>query len=148
MSFITRKNGRRYPIGLILMMTISIQTLGQSGTDFMGTGGRPVIQGRIIFPSGRRADARLRVKLESNSNLSGDLSVLADMNGSFKFQGLRPGTYTIIVEGGDSYETVRERVYIEPEETGPVRGTTPPRYYTVQIYLQPKSGGGRKEDRA
>lgn len=148
MPFITWTGGWRYSITLILAAIIGVQARGQSGTDFIGTGGRHVIQGRIVFPSGRRSDARLRVRLESNSNLSGDLSVLADMNGSFKFQGLRPGTYTVIVEGGESYETVRERIFIEPEETGPVRGTTPPRYYTVQIYLQPKGerrGEGKPE---
>src|SRR3712207_8662426 len=34
----------------------------QIGVDDTGTGGRHVIQGRIVFPSGRRADSRLKVR--------------------------------------------------------------------------------------
>lgn len=116
----------------------------QIGSDTTGNGGRHVIQGRLVNPSGRRVDARLRVKLESNSNLSGDLSVLADANGAFSFHGLNAGTYTVIIEG-DGFETVRETVRIESNASNPRRGIimpTAPRPYTLQIYLKPKSGAG------
>lgn len=113
---------------------------GGGGVDYTGTGGNHSIQGRIVFPSGRRADVRLKVRLESSG--SGDLSVLADANGSFSFRSLRPGYYTVVIDGGDDFETVRESVFIESAGISSRRGPTSPpvsRPYTLQIYLRPKS---------
>lgn len=111
----------------------------QVGTDSTGTGGRHVIQGRLYFPSGRRAEGRLRVKLQSSN--TGDLVVMADINGNFAFKGLAPGSYTVIVEGGDDYENANESVYIDADVRAR-RGTAPPppitRPYTVLVYLQVK----------
>jgi Tfp pilus assembly protein PilF len=108
------------------------------GTDSTGTGGRHVIQGRLYFPSGRRADARVRVRLQSPN--TGDLAVMADVNGNFAFKGLAPGSYTVVVEGGDEFETARESVYIDTEVRLPSGISAPPitRPYTVLIYLQYK----------
>src|SRR5438045_8013039 len=78
---------------------------GGAGVDSTGTGGRHAIQGRIYFPSGRRSDSPVKVKLESYG--SGELSVMSDSNGSFGFTGLLAGNYTVVVEGGDEYESVR-----------------------------------------
>jgi Flp pilus assembly protein TadD len=107
------------------------------GTDTTGTGGRHVIQGRLFFPSGRRADARVRVKLQGTN--TGDLVVMADINGNFAFRGLAPGSYTVIIEG-DEYEPARESVFIDTEVKSRT-GIAPPsisRPYTVLIYLQLK----------
>lgn len=112
---------------------------GRGGTDMTGTGGRHVIQGRIYFPSGRGSDMRVQVKLQSTN--AGELSVLADANGSFSFRGLSPGSYTVVIEGGDDYETARETVFIDTEVTSKIRGSSPiqmSRPYTVMFYLQPK----------
>ena len=112
---------------------------GGGGVDFTGTGGKHSIQGRIYFPSGVRADARFKVKLESNRYQ--ELSVLADLNGSFSFRSLLPGSYTIVIDGGDDYETVRETVFIDGEATRPRSGVAMPsaaRAYQVQIHLQVK----------
>jgi Flp pilus assembly protein TadD len=110
----------------------------QIGTDSTGTGGSHVIQGRLYFPSGRRADVRVRVKLQSSN--TGDLAVMADINGNFAFRGLAPGSYTVVIEGGDEYETARETVFIDTEVRSRT-GISPPsitRPYTVLIYLQLK----------
>jgi Flp pilus assembly protein TadD len=115
---------------------------GGAGTDSTGNGGKHSIRGRIFFPSGRRSDAGLKVKLVSTG--FGDVTVLSDTNGSFSFQMLRPGSYSIIVEGGDDYETVREAVFIESDNSL-MRGSGIPsvsRPYTVQVYLRPKAAGG------
>ncbi|HKY29671.1 MAG TPA: tetratricopeptide repeat protein [Pyrinomonadaceae bacterium] len=109
------------------------------GIDTAGTGGRHSINGRILAPSGQRADLRFKVKLESPGY--GDLSVLSDLNGNFSFQSLRPGNYTVVIDGGDFYETVRESVFIEPASvTGRRVGGMVPisRPFTVQVYLRPK----------
>ena len=111
------------------------------GIESTGTGGRHSIKGRVVFPSGQRADVRLPVRLESMSG--GDISVMSDMNGSFSFQSLRPGSYTVVVDGGDFYESARESVFIEPATVSTRRspGTVIPlsRPFTVQIYLRPKT---------
>lgn len=116
----------------------------QGGVDETGTGGRHTIQGRIFFQSGQRIDTRLKVRLESPT--FGDLSVMADMNGSFAFRSLESGSYTVVVEGGDNFETARERVYIESDGGNTRRGLSGlpafTRPYTVQIYLQPKRQNG------
>ena len=137
--------GRALCAALLLALCHGAVASAQVGTDSTGTGGRHVIQGRIISPAGRRVDARMRVRLESSSNLSGDLSVLADANGTFGFRGLQAGNYTVVVEGGEEFETARESVTIESDGANPRRGIVIPmasRPYTVQIYLKPKRGAG------
>ena len=115
--------------------------LGQAGggIDAIGTGGNHTIRGRIYFPSGRRSDMRVMVKLESYN--SGELSVLSDSNGTFAFRGLIPGSYTVVVDGGDDYETVKENVYIDTDgNTSRTALRLPPtsRLYTLDISLRPK----------
>ncbi len=132
----------RYSLPLTLLFCLAVAANGQAGggVDSTGTGGQHAISGRLVFPSGQRADTRVKVRLESSAN--GELFVFAD-NGSFTFRGLRSGTYTVVVEGGDYFETARETLYIEPTITdrrtnmtvGPLS-----RPYTVQIYLRPKPG--------
>lgn len=115
----------------------------QGGTDIGGSGGRHVIQGRLILTSGQRADVQLKVRLVSVG--LGDLSVVSDTNGNFYFRSLRHGSYTVVVDGGDDYESVSERVYIEMDPGNPQRGTSPvqgTRPYTVQIFLRPKRAAG------
>lgn len=132
-------------LGLLILCPTAAHAQGSPGVDQTGTGGRHTIQGRIYFPSGRRTDARIKVTLQSLNG--GALSVLSDGNGSFGFRGLNPGTYTVIVDGGDDYETVSEPVYIETDGASDRRGTTMPpvtRLYTVQISLQPKSSSAPK----
>lgn len=137
--------GRALCAAALLALCHAAGASAQIGTDSTGTGGRHTIQGRIVNPSGRRVDARLRVKLESTSNLSGDLSVLADANGTFSFRGLTPGTYVVVIAGDENFEPVREIVTIESDVSNPRRGVvipTAPRPYTVQVYLKPKRGSG------
>ncbi|HYE16573.1 MAG TPA: tetratricopeptide repeat protein [Pyrinomonadaceae bacterium] len=109
------------------------------GIDPSGTGGRHSVQGRLMSPAGTRTDLRLKVRLESTG--FGDLWVYSDANGYFKFQSLKAGTYTIIIEGGDYFETHRENVFIEPGNVSSRRGTAGvpiSRPITLQIYLRPK----------
>jgi Tfp pilus assembly protein PilF len=130
---------------LFLVAGILVSTANQvafaqgGGVDPTGTGGRHVIQGRIYFPSGRRSDARLKVRLENF--IAGALTVLSDSNGSFVFKGLEPGTYTVIVDAGESYEVAREPISIETDGSSSRRGVTLPpisRLYTIEINLRLK----------
>jgi Flp pilus assembly protein TadD len=124
---------------LFLLCPSLVRAQGGGGVDAMGTGGRHTIKGRIYFPSGRRSDMPVKVKLESYN--SGELSILSDANGTFSFTGLAPGSYAVVVDGGDDYESVREPVYIETDGASSKADTRPmpiSRQYTIQISLQPK----------
>jgi len=134
-----------YFVAFIFLFGAGTMSNGQvGGIETTGTGGRHSIKGRVVFPSGQRADVRLPVRLESTSG--GDISVLSDMNGSFSFQSLRPGSYTVVVDGGDFYEDARESVFIEPATVSTRRspGTVIPlsRPFTVQVYLRAKKSSG------
>jgi len=134
-------------LAFLLIVLISATGLSQSGggVDTLGTGGRHTIQGRIYFPSGRRSDVRVKVRLTSLN--SGELIVFSDVNGSFSFKGLEAGTYTVVVDAGDDYEQARESVYIETEAGSSRRGVVLPpvsRLYTVDINLRPKQEGRPK----
>jgi Flp pilus assembly protein TadD len=133
----------RYSILCASVFFLPLITQAQSGggVDMTGTGGRHSITGRLLFPSGQRADQRLKVRLESTGQ--GDLTVLSDVNGSFAFRSLRAGSYTVVVEGGEYFETVRESVYIEPANPTIRRSSMPAmvavaRPFNVQIYLRPR----------
>jgi len=115
----------------------------------MGTGGRHRIQGRIYFPSGRRSDTtNIKVTLESSS--SERIFVIADMNGSFTFNNLAPGNYTITVDAGQEYEKATEGVLIEGfsvsrTQNGPdASRSNVPRTFSVMINLQPKPVASNK----
>lgn len=127
-----------------LLLSLAVVTHAQTGAgvDSTGTGGRNSITGRLVFPSGQRADTRLKIRLESNGH--GDITVLADVNGNFMFRSLTGGSYTVVVEGGDFFQTERESLYLDPPVVDPRTNTAIgplARPYTVQIYLKPKQEG-------
>ncbi|HEX8176695.1 MAG TPA: tetratricopeptide repeat protein [Pyrinomonadaceae bacterium] len=129
-----------YTTLLVLLLLIPAGgVLGQgAGTDSTGTGGLNAIHGRIYFPSGRAADMRAKVSLETMT--SSRLTVLADSDGAFRFKNLAPGSYTVVIEAGEDYETVREPVFIEGN-SNLGRGTRipmSPRTVMVPIYLRLK----------
>ena len=136
-------------IGVVLMLFGYLGVClaqGTGGVDFTGTGGSHTINGRIYFPSGRSADANLKVRLE-NPNSGSGRAVFADSNGSFSFRNLEPGSYTIVVDGGTDYETVRESVLIDDPRQRTVGVAAIPRSIMVPIYLQLKrSGAPNRED--
>ena len=124
----------------VLFSTLITHAQSGGGVDMTGTGGRHSISGRLVFPSGQRADLRLKIRLESPGN--GDLTVLSDANGTFTFRSLRAGNYAVVVEGGEFFENAREQVYIEPANPTLRRGiphmVTVSRPFTVQVYLREK----------
>lgn len=128
-------------VAVAVMFAWSNKCQAQGSTDSTGTGGRHTIQGRIFFPSGRRADAPgLLVKLESVMNAP--LTIFTDTSGAFAFKNLIPGSYSIVIEGNEDYETMREPVYIDDPGSSSVRGrsvaSSSGRTITVPIYLIPK----------
>lgn len=125
---------------LLLIAWIAFPISGQgNGRASTGTGGNHVIQGKIFFPSGRRADGTIQVKLTSLN--SAEITALTDSSGSFTFAGLSPGNYTILVDAGNQYEIAREGVTIDSDPNLSRQGiilNSGSRRYTVMVTLQPK----------
>lgn len=98
-----------------------------------GTGGKNIIQGRIYVRGGARLDRRVKVSLRSIS--SGDLFQMSDDSGHFTFRRLKGGSYTVIVDAGQEFETATETVdIIEPARRRDDSGIVVP----VTIYIEPK----------
>jgi len=97
-SLPAQRSQRRPRLFLLALLSIVLPTsaLAQgSGRDATGTGGNHVITGKIFFPSGRRAEGTIQVKLESFG--AGEISTMADSSGSFTFTSLSPGNYTVVI---------------------------------------------------
>jgi len=125
---------------LVLIALIALPGYTQgNGRASTGTGGNHTIQGKIFFPSGRRAEGTIQVKLESLN--SAEITAFADSSGSFTFAGLSPGNYTVVINAGEQYEIAREAVTIDSDlnlsRVG-VSINSGPRRYTVMVTLQPK----------
>lgn len=75
------------------------------------SGGTNTLQGHIYFPDGDPGGKRLRVSLESPDE-SGR-STQSDSDGSFLFNSLKPGSYTVVIDGGKDYDDARESVFFE-----------------------------------
>jgi len=117
-----------------LTLAVAVITNAQapgSSHDAAGAGGN-TIQGRVYLPAGQSAaGAAFKVRLESVSAFNAPSSA-TDQDGAFRFSGLVPGVYNIVVEGGKEYETARETVNID-------YGTSS-RVVSVAIQLRLKAG--------
>ncbi len=129
---------------IFLVLPISGKAQG-SGRDATGTVGNHVITGKIFFPSGRRAEGNIQVKLESFG--AGEISTIADSSGSFTFTSLSPGNYTVVINAGADYEVARESVTIDSDlnlSRSGIAINNGSRRYTVMVTLQPKPGNATK----
>lgn len=77
-------------------------------------GGNNTIQGRVHFPSGQ-STGTVKVNLESTSSFGSSSSTATDQDGVFRFNGLEPGNYTVVVDAGNQFEKAREPVVIDNE---------------------------------
>lgn len=122
----------------MLLLPVIVHAQG-SGKQVTGTGGSHVIQGYVFFPSGRRAEGTIEVKLQSLQYA--ELQVIPDSSGSFSFSNLAPGSYTVVVNAGDEYDVSREGVYIDTDLNLSRQGARLPattRRYTVMVHLNLK----------
>ena len=129
---------------LLFLIPVSVYAQG-SGIASTGTGGNHVIQGYVFFPSGRKAEGSIQIKLQSYN--SGEISVMADSSGSFKFTSLAPGSYTVVVNAGEGYEMARESVLIDSDvnlSRSGLPSNNLSRRYTVWITLQPRLESGNR----
>src|SRR5258708_31090676 len=91
---------------LLLFVCTSPFISAQTRTNSTGTGGIHTIQGKVYSPNGRPVDIAVTVRLEGSN--TGGLSLSTNQSGSYAFQNIAPGNYTVVVEGGDNFETARE----------------------------------------
>jgi hypothetical protein len=101
----------------------------------LGTGGRFIIQGTVIFPSGQRVDRPLKIRLATPTR--GELITMTDTNGRFSFPRLTPGQYAIIIDADENYEGVNEQTNII--QAGRSVGSTE-EVIPIQIRLKRKPG--------
>ena len=131
---------------LLGMLLLSPSAMAQgSGKSSTGTGGIHVIQGYVFFPSGRRAEGNIVVKLQSLQY--SELQVIADSSGAFTFSQLAPGSYTVIINAGNEYELYSDSVFIDSDlnmSRMGVRLPPNPQRHTVMAHLQLKIKVGAK----
>jgi Tfp pilus assembly protein PilF len=113
-------------------LAVMAQAPGSSRNGGLPTGeGNIMLQGRIHFPSGQTASGRtIRVSLESVSAFGGGNTAVPDQDGVFRFQGLVPGDYTVVVDAGPEFEKAREPVGIYSGTSGKI--------VQISIQLRPK----------
>lgn len=136
----------------IVLLTVAIfatwasSAHAQTRVNNSGNGGINIIKGQIFTPGERRAGGEVTVRLQSMS--SGELTLMTDQSGGFEFRSLAAGSYMLVVDAGDAFETFREPVVID----GDVQINDPtvrvlvkrPKTYTVPVYLQLKRTPGEK----
>ena len=116
---------------ILLLLTPRGEAVGQGigahrGNVGGGTGGAHNIYGRLISPSGKLPETRIRVMLEQSDSTT--LSATTEPDGSFNFLNLEGGNYRLVIDAGKEFEVVREAVYIDGSQ----------RTLNVPIYLRLK----------
>lgn len=116
---------------LLLLIAVLANAQGVGSSRGLSSGdGSNTIQGRVYFPSGEQ-NKNKTIKLRLESTDSSGMSTVTDQDGVFRFNGLTPGNYAVVVEGGKDYESTREPVTIDPIGKG--------RIVQVSIQLRPKA---------
>ncbi len=80
---------------------------GLAGTN----DGIHTIKGRVYFPVEPKGDKHLRVTLRSAD--TSDQTTVTDEDGSFAFNRLRSGNYTVVVDGGKEFDEASETASID-----------------------------------
>lgn len=75
--------------------------------------GSNTIVGRILFPPGQ-AWTPVKVNLEGTGAADMSMSAVTDQDGTFRFRGVPPGNYSVVVDAGSQYEKAREPVTLDP----------------------------------
>ena len=103
------------------------QSVGSSRGLSTGEGTN-TIEGRVYFPASEENKGKgVKLHLESDNQVAGQTAV-TDHDGTFRFNSLVPGNYTVVVDGKE-YENTREPVSIERANGRTVQ---------VNIQLRPK----------
>ena len=115
-------SGLRYlQLALVAFLIISAEfavsgqgVLPGSSRGLPSGDGSNVIQGRVLFPAGQSV-VQVKVNLEGTGGAFSSMSTATDQDGRFRFRGLAPGSYSVVVDAGSQYEKAREPLTIDPE---------------------------------
>ena len=122
-------------------MLASVDVTAQSRTNQSGTGGIHEVRGKVYLPTGQSFDTPIEIELQAPFT---SLKVFTDRGGSFVFQNLAPGTYALVVNAGEQFESAREYFTIDPEVPAPRGGVAMmrpnPKVIMVPVYLRFKRG--------
>ncbi|HEY8205114.1 MAG TPA: tetratricopeptide repeat protein [Pyrinomonadaceae bacterium] len=100
-------------IALIAVASAVAQGVGSS-RGLPGGEGRHMIKGRVFTPTGRPAEAGIKVRLEGQGDAAGSKTTATDLDGAFLFSNVTPGSYAVIVDQSPDYDMAREPVQITP----------------------------------
>jgi Flp pilus assembly protein TadD len=99
---------------LILGVDFAVCAQGVGSSRGLSNGeGSNTIQGRVYFPGNQNTGKIIKLHLESNTTAVSGTSTATDQDGVFRFMGVTPGSYTVVVDGAKDYESTREPVNIE-----------------------------------
>src|SRR5690349_18185576 len=115
-------SGLRYlQLALVALLVIAAQSVVSAQGVLPGSSrgapsgdGTNAIQGRVLFPPGQAA-VQVKVSLEGTAGAFSSTSTATDQDGIFRFRGLAPGSYSVVVDAGSQYEKAREPLTIDPE---------------------------------
>jgi hypothetical protein len=138
-------SGRFYAFFIVLGICFVAEfssVVAQTKTNISGTGGIHQIKGKVYLPNGTSINSPIEIELQSTAFPS--LKVVTDVSGSFAFENLAPGSYTVVVNAGEQFEVTRESVLIDGEIQLPTSIRIPARtkVFTVPLYLQLKRPSG------
>ena len=114
--FINQLSLKNLFFSCLLMVALASAAMAQAvgaNRGPVGGEGSNTIQGKVFFPSNDQKGKAVKLHLESSLAISNNTAT-TDQDGVFRFNGLPPGTYTVVVEGGKDFENARETVTIEP----------------------------------
>ncbi|HEY0004351.1 MAG TPA: tetratricopeptide repeat protein [Pyrinomonadaceae bacterium] len=127
----------RFPLALILIFAPLLFAHAQgvgSSRGLPSSSGQHIIRGRIVTPSGKPLSTPIKVRLDSN--IIGTRTVPTEDDGTFAFNSLPAGNYTIMVDAGQEYEPVMEQLTITG--TSAFGGYAAAQNINVPITLRPK----------
>lgn len=121
---------------LLLLALNTTAALAQGGVGSSrglpsSSSGNNIIQGRVYFPTEPKEGKRVKVRLTSSDLM--DQTTSTDEDGSFTFNGLASGNYTIVVDGGKEFDPATESVLLDRESS-----TVGGRNRIISINMRPK----------
>jgi Tfp pilus assembly protein PilF len=123
MAYATERASTYYRFSLHLLVfalfflsacaAVFAQSVGSTRDLSSSGGGSNTIQGRVFFPVEPAAGKRVRVRLSSTDMIN--QSAVTDDDGTFRFNGLLAGHYTITVDAGKEFDQAVEPISIDRE---------------------------------
>jgi Tfp pilus assembly protein PilF len=96
---------------VLLSTSAHAQSVGANRAELAGNGGNRTIKGQIYLPGGDTKTTHFKIRLENTD--AGTLVTSTDADGQFNFNGLTAGSFTIVVEGTDEWDSMRESLYLD-----------------------------------